>query len=209
MVINTRPVSTSSFTEDTPKHYLLDSAAIFTNVTFDSTEKKFIGTPMGATDGGVELKVDAKYRDIEVDGTGHMDVMGNKVIESITTTATASLKEWTAEAIRQALNGKITDAGADEAPVGYKKVESKRYIEASDYLKNVAFVGKLSGSDNYMVAILDNALVTSGLEAKTKDKGEAVIEQEYTANASVEQLLKDEFPWHFYFPSDTPEEGAE
>lgn len=189
----------TGYTDKTSKTYLINSATIFTGVTY-SVEEGFTGELHGATSGGVTLTIEQTYRDIEVDSTSHMKLKGNKVLEAATATATANMKEITAETIRRSLNGTITDAGADEAPVGYKVIRTKRMLEDSDYLSNIAIVGTLSGTEEPVIAILDNALCTSGLEIATEDNNEAVIEQSYEAHADHEQLEKDEFPWKILYP---------
>ena len=129
-----------------------------------------------------------------------MKLKGNKVLEAATATATANIKEITAETIRRSLNGTIADAEEGEAPAGYKVIRTKRLLEDIDYLENIAIVGTLSGTKEPVIAILDNALCTSGLELDTEDNNEAVIEQTYEAHADHEQLEKDEFPWKILYP---------
>lgn len=195
----------TGYTNKTSERYIINAATIYTGVEFKDGE--FTGDLMGATSGGVTLTIEQEYRDIEVDGTGHVKVKGNKVLESATATATGNMKEITAETIRRSLNGSLAEASADEAPSGYKVIKSKRYLEHEDYLKNIAVVGRLSGTDKPVIAILDNALCTSGLELGTEDNNEAVIEQTYEAHATEEQLFADEMPWRIYYPDVDESEG--
>lgn len=189
----------TGYTEKTADNYLINSATIFTGVKY-SAEEGFTGELHGATAGGVTLTIEQTYRDIEVDSTSHMKLKGNKVLEAATATATANMKEITAETIRRSLNGTIADAEEGEAPAGYKIIRTKRLLEDIDYLENIAIVGTLSGTKEPVIAILDNALCTSGLELGTEDNNEAVIEQTYEAHADHEQLEKDEFPWKILYP---------
>ncbi|TWK08596.1 hypothetical protein CHCC20442_4309 [Bacillus licheniformis] len=198
----------TGYTSSTAKNYLINAATIYTGVTYDATAG-FTGTLHGATSGGVTLTIEQTYRDIEIDGTSHMKVKGNKVLEAANATVTANMKELTAENIRKALNGTIREAEADEGPAGYRVIETKRYVEDDDYVDNIAVVGTLSGTDEPVIAILDNALATSGLELGTEDNNEAVVEQTYEAHATVEQLDADQFPWRILFPTvDGVEETA-
>lgn len=198
-------LTNNSFTKTSSKNFLLNAAALYTNVEYtpgeDGASGDWTGTKLGATSGGVSIKIEQSYRVIEVDGTSHMKVQGLEVLESAFATATAKVKEFTAELVRQALNGKQRQATADEAPTGTVIVESKRYLEDSDYIKNIAVVGKLSGSNEPVIFILDNVLVTGGLEVETEDNNEAVVEQSYEAHASYEQFDADQFPWRIYFPA--------
>lgn len=189
----------TGYSQTTADNYLINAATVFTGVKY-TAEEGFTGELHGATSGGVTLTIEQTYRDIEVDSTSHMKLKGNKVLEAATATATANMKEITAETIRRSLNGTITDAEDGEAPLGYKVIRTKRMLEDSDYLENIAIVGTLSGTNEPVIAILDNALCTSGLELGTEDNNEAVIEQTYEAHASVEQLDRDEFPWRILYP---------
>lgn len=189
----------TGYTEKTSDSYLVDAAVVYTDVTFDELEGGFAGTLHGATSGGVSVLIEQTYRDIEVDGTSHTRVKGNKVLESAVGTATVNLKEITAESIKQSLNGTIS-VSAEDAPAGYKEIRSKRYVDDADYINNMAIVGKISGTDKPILIILDNVLATSGLDLGTEDNGETVIEQTFEAHASYEQLDKDEFPWRILYP---------
>lgn len=190
----------TGYNENTSKSYVIDAATIFTNVTYEETQG-FTGTLHGATSGGVTLTIEQSYRDIEIDGTSHTRVKGNKVLESAVATITANMKELTADNIRKSLNGELREAEAGEAPTGYKVIESKRYLDDSDYIDNMAVVGTLSGTSDPVIAILDNVVSIGGLTLGTEDNNEAVVEQVYEAQASVEQLIADEYPWRILYPT--------
>jgi len=193
----------SGYSSTTAKNYIIDAGVVYTNVTFDSVSGDFTGTLQGATAGGVTLTIEQSYRDIEIDGATKMKVKGNKVLESANATITANMKELTAENIRKSLNGSIRDAAADEAPAGYKVIESKLNVDDDDYITNMAVVGRLSGTNKPIIAILDNVLCTSGLELGTEDNNEAVVEQTYEAHATPEQLEAEKFPWRILYPGET------
>lgn len=193
----------TGYTKDSVKSFMIDSATVFTGVEFENGE--FTGTLVGATSGGVAVNIEQTYRKPEVDGTGHMDVVGLKVLENATANVTINLKELSAEALRRSLNGTTTDASEEEAPAGYKKIKSKRYVEESDYIPTVAVVGVHNGTKKPIIFLLDNGLITSPLSIQTEDNNEAVVEQIITAHASFEQLAADEFPWTIYYPGETPD----
>ncbi|WP_029276302.1 hypothetical protein [Carnobacterium jeotgali] len=190
----------TGYSETTAKNYVINAATVYTDIKHTAADG-FSGTLHGATSGGVTLSIEQAYRDVEVDGTTHMKVKGNKVLESATATVTANVKEITAETIRRSLNGAIVEAATEDAPAGYKVITTKRYLDDGDYINNIAVIGTLSGTNEPVIAILDNALCTSGLELATEDNGEAVIEQVYEAHASVDQLNADKFPWRILFPT--------
>lgn len=190
----------TGYSDTTAKNYIINAATVYTDVTY-SEGSGFTGTLHGATSGGVTLTIETTYRDIEIDGTSHMKVKGNKVLESATATITTNVKEITAETIRKSLNGTIEDVKSSEGPAGYKVIQSKRFVEEDDYTTNMAVVGTLSGTNEPVIAILDNVLCTSGFEGATEDNNEMVIEQVYEAHATVEQLDADEFPWRILYPT--------
>lgn len=189
----------TGYTEKTSKSYLINAATVYTEVVY-TPEDGFTGTLHGATSGGVTVTIEQSYRDIEVDGTNHMKVKGNKVLESANATVVTNLKEITAESIKQSINGAIAEVTSD-APTGYKMVTTKRYLEDKDYILNMAVVGTLSGTDEPVIVILDNVISTGGLTLATEDNNEAVIEQTFEAHATVDQLDADEFPWRILFPT--------
>lgn len=204
----------TGYTQKSADNFMIDAATIFTDFKFDSTSKEFTGTPLGATQGGVEVNYELSYRKIEADGAYIMDVQGLNVLESATATVKGNLLELTAENLARSMNATLVDATAEEAPEGYKVIKPKRYLGASDYIASMAIVGIHSGTKKPIIFALDNGLVKSPLSIKTEDNKEAVIEQEITANASYEQLANDEFPFRIYYPgaaSTTPpdEGGAE
>lgn len=190
----------TGYTEKTSKNYLINAATVYTDVTY-TEESGFTGTLHGATSGGVTVTIEQTYRDIEVDGTSHMKVKGNKVLESAFASAVVNLKEITAESIRQSLNGAIETGTTTDAPTGYKVITTKRYVEDTDYIANMAIVGTLSGTDEPVIVVLDNVISTGGLELATEDNNETIIEQTFEAHASVDQLDADKFPWKILFPT--------
>lgn len=146
----------TAYQSDTPKKYLIDAATLYKNLTFDATTQLFSGELIGATNGGIEIDLEQKYRDVEVDGTYWTTVKGNKVLSSTSASAKTSIKEFTAETLRLSINGEaklVTDP--NEAPTGYSVVTGKRYVEDADYIDNVGMVGKLSGTNKPIIVIFD------------------------------------------------------
>ena len=189
----------TGYTKDTANNFIIDAGMIFTDISYSDTDG-FSGTPLGATSGGVSVNIEQSMRRVEVDSAYIMPVMGLNVMESANCTVTANLKELTAENLRLAINGTMEDADETEAPDGYKKITTKRYIEEGDYIPSVAIVGTHSGTKEPVIFMLDNGLVTSALEMATTDNNEATIEVTIQANASYDQLAADEFPWRIYHP---------
>lgn len=197
----------TGYTEKSAENFIIDAATIFTD--FKVEGDGFTGTPLGATRGGTEININLTYRKIEVDGTSVMDVKGLNVLESGTASVKVTLLELTAENLARSMNAELKPADSLEAPTGYQVITPKRYLADTDYIKNIAIVGIHSGTKKPVIFALDNGLIKSPMNLKMEDNNEAGIEQEITANASYEQLIKDEFPWRIYHPTAAPVGGGE
>ncbi|WP_223247142.1 Ig-like domain-containing protein [Lactococcus lactis] len=189
----------SGYTKTSSENFMINAGTIVVNVEWDDATKSFTGTPLGATSDGTKVNIEQKYRKIAVDGTGHVDVQGLWVLDEAHATVGAKLKELTAENMALGLNGTKNESTDYD---GYTEIKSKRYLEEGDYIKNMAIVGKLTGSEKPIIILLDNVLTTSAFALETKDGDEAAIDYEGTANASFEQLQNDEFPWTILYPTD-------
>ncbi len=190
----------TGFTSSSVDSFIIDSATLYKNLTY-SAENGFTGVQIGATTGGVKISIKNDYRKMDVDGTAHMDVKDLNVLSSAKATASANIKEITLENLRLSTNGKTRAALTTEAPTGYQVIESKRYLEEGDYITNVAIVGIHNKTKLPVIFVLDNALATSELAPEFKDGDEATISLELQANATVEQLKNDQFPWRTFYPN--------
>jgi len=190
----------TGYTANTSKKYLVNSGVIYKNLVY-TTETGWSGTILGATAEGTTLKIELNYRQIEIDGP-KVNTMGEKVLESANASLETNVKELTAEILRQSLNGTIADVEIGEAPTGYKVVKSKMKVEATDFLTNIAYVGTLTGTNEPIIIILDNAFVTSGLETEHKENSEAVVTLVFEAHATAEQVNAEELPWTIYYPGE-------
>ena len=102
--------------------------------------------------------------------------------------------ELTPEVIQAAL---IAKPGTS-ADATYDLYESKANIAEGDYWENIAFVGKTLEGKN-IIAILDNALCTSGMELGGENKKESVGEYTFACHADLTSDL-DTLPYHIYYP---------
>lgn len=193
----------TGLTANTPKNLIIDAATIFTDFKYEAAGG-FSGTSLGATSGGVKVAIEVPKRKIEVDGAAIMDVKGLLAVESGKCVITAPLKEFTAANLARSINGEIKDALATEAPAGYKKVTSRRYIDDAAYTASVGVVGRLAGTGEPVIFVAHNVIATNSMELDFKDGEEAVIEQELTAHASIDQVNAGVFPWEVFFPGEPP-----
>ncbi len=189
----------TGYTKSTPLHYLVDAGAIYKNLEYDSSTKTWKGELLGATHDGNKITIEQEYRKIEIDGV-FVDAVGQKVLQSSVGKLEVNVKEITVENLRLAINGTVRSAEENEAPEGYKVIEGKGKLENNDYIKNLGLVGTITGSDQPIIVILDNALCVSGLEGETKDDDEMVITMEFQAHADADQVADRKLPARIYFP---------
>lgn len=155
----------TGFNQDTSKHLLLDAGAFYLN--YNSENEKILG----ATQGGGEFSAVATLRQIEVDGVKG-SAKGLKVVERWDVTMNSNLLEVTAENLKLALGVADIDTEADtENDI----ITGRTQVLDSDYLENVAFVGRLSGSGKPVIIKVFNALSSEGLTLSTEDNSEGVI----------------------------------
>lgn len=185
--IDTDGLYTTGFNEKTKDHLLLDAGTVYKNFGFSDQER------IGATSGGNEFQAKAKIRQIQVDGVKG-EAKGLEVIDSITTTLKCSFLETTEEILVAALIADI-DTTSDS---NYDIIQGKTVIADSDYIKNLAWVGRLSGSRKPVIIVIENALCLDGLQLKTQDSKDNVLDVTFTAHAdpSNPQAL----PYTIYYP---------
>lgn len=193
----------SGYTANTAEKLLLDAGAFFKNfnVASDSFESAVAANKLiGATQGGGSFSAAPTVRKIEIDGVKGA-AKGLEVIDEWVVTLTANVKEVSIETIKLALGTAVTETL--DAPAGYTKITAKADLEIDDYLDNVTWVGRLSGSDKPVIIIVKNALSTNGLSITMADKSEAVIPTTVTGHYDADNL--DEVPFEIYYP--TPSEA--
>lgn len=198
-------VKRTGYTASTPKHYLINAGAIYKNLAWNKAggtggKGQWEGELLGATSGGNKVTIEVNYRVIEIDGV-FTPAVGQKILESQVAKIEANVKELTAENIRLAINGEIKEADGTNAPTGYKVISGKPKLENTDYIENLGIVGTMSGTNDPIIVIIDNALCTSGLDFETKDNEEAVISMTFEAHADEDKVDDLSLPCRIYFPN--------
>lgn len=183
-------LQTTGFNADTAKNLLLDAGAIYKN--FDKTT--FTGTLIGATQGGNSFSAKPTMRNIPVDGVKSEHVKGLTVIDAWVVSLTTNLLEITKDTLTIAL-GVVDKTGHDE---NYDSIRGKNYIGENDYLDNVAFVGKISGSGKPVIIIVENALNHEGLQLAMQDAGEGVLPVTLYGHMASDNL--DNPPFEILYP---------
>lgn len=188
-------------TANTSKHLQLDAGAFFKNwdVTTD-TYATASAKLIGATAGGGSFAAVPTIRRIEVDGLKGA-TKGFEALDEWEVTLTANVKELTADSLALALataNTTSAKSPATETSDNYDKITVSNEIADSDYLTNITWVGRLSGSSLPIVIVVKNVLCTNGLTLTTADKAEGVIALTLTGHYDPSDL--DAPPFEIYYP---------
>lgn len=192
------PIKKTGITQETAKSFVINAGAIYTDLTF-TEGTGWEGNRLGATAGGNALVITNDIREIEIDGA-FSKYVGQKVLTASNATLTTNVKEITSNVIKMAILGKVTATSGVDEPTAYDLIEGKGKIEASDYLTNIGLVGEISGTNEPVIIILDNALCTSGLNITTGDNAEAVVAMTFEAHADADQLEDRTLPARIYMP---------
>ena len=181
---------------NTPKNILFGAGTIHKNLKYEGSSWNFTESLMGATSGGSKLSIIPEVQKVEVDGA-LVAAKGLTVKTGETATMEINFIELTKDIIKAATFG--ADGSSQDAT--YDLIESKAQIAEGDYLENIAFVGKtLEGKT--VIAILDNALCTSGFEQEGKNKEGTIGKYTFECHAKLDSDL-DTLPWHIYYPKAT------
>lgn len=187
----------TGFNSETAKKLLLDAGAFVRDFepatdTWDTVKDTKV---IGATQGGGSFSAVPTIRRIEIDGVKGA-AKGLEALDEWVVTITANVKEISAEAIALALASSKNEAAG--TPTGYNKITANNEIKLTDYLSNITWIGKLSGSDTPVIIVVKNALCTNGLSLTMADKAEGVIALTFTGHYDPSEL--DSPPFEIYYP---------
>lgn len=187
----------TGFNANTAKKLLLDAGAFVKDFepatdTWDTIKDTKV---IGATQGGGSFSAVPTIRRIEIDGVKGA-AKGLEALDEWVVTITANVKEVSADTLALALAGAKSED--TETPTEYKKITAKNEIALTDYLTNIAWIGKLSGSDKPVIIVVKNALCTNGLSLTMADKAEGVIALTFTGHYDPTAL--DSPPFEIYYP---------
>lgn len=188
----------TGFTASTVEKLLLDAGAFFRNydMTTDTFETAVTGGKLlGATRGGGEFSAVPTMRQMEVDGA-RGDIAGLNVLDAWEVKMSANLLEVTKQVIADALGVSSIDSTGLE----YDVITGKMTVELTDYIDNITYVGKLSGSAKPVIVQIFNAMNTNGLTLQPQDKNEAVIALEFKGHFKISELDKVPFKVHYPKP---------
>lgn len=179
--------NTVGYTSETPDHLLIDAGAIYKNYGLETEAL------ISATSGGNELDVTIKLRNVKVDGIKSDDVKGLKRFVSAAISLKVNLLECTTDILKMALMGDV-----DTTDPNYDLITGRTSVLDTDYIDNVALVGKLSGSQKPVVIIVKNVLNDGGLKVKTDDDKDNVLPLTFMAH--TDPANPDVLPYEIHYP---------
>ena len=193
----------SGFTSKTPESLLLDSGAFLKDYdpATDTWETAKATKLIGATQGGGSFSAVPTLRRIEIDGVKGA-AKGLEALDEWVITLTANVKEVTPAVIAMALASSTTEDST--TPADYHKITANNEISLTDYINSIAWVGRLSGSQDPVIIVIKNALCTNGLSLTMADKAEGVVALTFTAHYDPADLQAP--PFEIYYPK--VEEGT-
>lgn len=186
-------------TANTPKNILFGAGTIHKGLAYSASDSKwnFDETIVGATSGGSKLTITPEITTVEVDGA-LVKAKGLNVKTGETAVMEVNFIELTEDIIKA---GTLGTSGTSEDTSNYNVIVSKDSITDGDYWENIAFVGKTLDGKN-IIAILPNALCTSGFEQEGKNKEGSIGTYTFECHAELASDL-DELPWKIYYPKAT------
>lgn len=187
----------SGVSSTTPKNIMFGAGTIHKGLKYEGSAWNFDESIIGATSGGSKVSIVPEIANVELDGA-LVKAKGLNVKTGETATMEINFAEITKDVIKMTTFAK--DGTSDDST--YDLIESKPNIETGDYFENIAFVGKTLDGRN-IIAILDNALCTSGLELEGKNKEGAFPAVTFECNADPATSDLQTLPWHIYYPKAT------
>jgi hypothetical protein len=184
---------THGITADTVKNMLLDAGAVYVN--YGEVDERLIG----ATSGGNSFTVEREIKEIEIDGA-RGKVKGARRIITENASLTINLLEMSVENFKMALTAADVSDVMDEGGSTKiaDKIQPRGQILDSDYLKNVALVTTVSGTDQPCVIILYNVLADDEIELELEDKEEG--KPEIVLSAHYDPANLSQVPYEIRYP---------
>ena len=189
--------SNLGLTADTTKHFIIDAGAVYLNL--GEVDERLLG----ATRGGNIFHIEQDVKVIDIDGARGA-VKGARRIITANAKITANMLELTTANLMLAIAGSSatdwTDPSITPAPgtPSHDQIRRTRNLSDLDFVKNVAIVGKVSGSADNIICTLYNPLVDDKIEMKFDDKNEQVISLVFTAHYDPADVMTE--PWSIAMP---------
>lgn len=182
-------------TEDTPKNIPFGPGAVYKNLVYDATTKKWTGDVLCATKDGSKFSIVPNIVPLELDGA-NVAFVGSDIKVGETATMEINVAEYKNELIANAVIGEVE---IDGKATDYEVITTKENISTGDYISNLAFVG-LTATKTPIVVIFEKALCTSGLESEHKPKSQGGYSLKFEARATDMTGNLDKLPVKIYRP---------
>lgn len=183
----------NGLTAKTPGNIPFGAGTIHKGLKYTGGKWNFAESLVGATSGGSKLSIVPEIYRPTIDGVPtNVKGLAKKVDEKAT--MEVNFIELTPDLIKAAL---FATVGTSEDTL-HDVYEAKSDITDDDYWDNIAFVGKTLDGD-FIIAILDNVLCTSGFENEYKNKESVVGKYVFECHVDPAADL-DKLPWHIYYP---------
>lgn len=191
-------VQYTGFTTETAKRLMMDAGAFYKGLLPSEFNSLPQAKLLGATRGGGTFNAVPELRDLEVDGVKGR-AKGLKVLDSWDINMSVNLLEVSVESLQLALGTTQLDTTTEE---NYDVVTANNEISESDYVDNITYVGKLSGSDKPVIIQMFHVYNSNGLTFSRADKDESVITMELQAHYAADELESP--PFAIYYPKTVP-----
>ena len=179
------------------QNFVIDAGAVYVNL--GEPEERLLG----ATRGGNSFEIEHDIKLVEIDGVRGPSMGARRVVES-NARIVANLLEITTENLLLAIAGAdatdYTDTSIEPAPLEptHDMIRRTRNISDIDFIKNIAIVGRVSGSEENIICMVYNALSDEGFSLGLEDREEGVLEVTFTAHYDLDDV--DTEPWAVMFP---------
>lgn len=180
-------------TTQTLENIFVDAGKVMLNYGETGTERA-----LGATMGGNSFTVEAEIKDIRPDGA-RGPVKGGRRITEVMVKLVVNLFEITKENLLAALPGSTATPYPAETGSTHDSITRAGNIKDTDYFKNIALIGTITGKTNPVIIIVKNALVDGGFELGAEDKEEGTIELTFTGHFDPANM--DNEPWEIRYPT--------
>jgi len=191
-------LKTHGVTTRTVENFIIDAGAVyyFDDEDYNNPENWSL---MGATRGGNSFTVNQEIRAMEVDGAmGKVEGMDRLI--TVIPIIVANFVEINAEQFLRALPGaSAVDFPAESST--HKRITRALEIALSDYIDNIALVGRVNGTNEPFVGIIKNALAEGDMGITTAHKDESVLAVTFQGRFDADDL--DTEPWDILHPKET------
>lgn len=184
-------------TPDTPENIASDAGAIFVNFDFDTDtydSALAAGKVLGTTQGAIQFSAVPTYRQPQINGIKGK-TKGLEFIEMWEVSLSGNIFTVTKDAIVKALAAADADIDTEDF---YDIITAREYVKLTDYLDNIVYVGRISGTQNPIIIELKNVLNLVGLVSSFADGADTVIPVNFSAHKSFDN--PDEIPFAIYRP---------